>query len=65
MLDVIARYAPTVLILAALALVVFLAVRSLLRDRRSDKPTCGGDCSLCGGCAAMPPDEKKRKGEKP
>ena len=35
------------IVLAVLAVVVALAVRSL---RKSRKKNCGGDCSKCGGC---------------
>ncbi len=38
------------IVIAALALAVFLAVRSLWRDHKSGKSACGGDCSHCKGC---------------
>lgn len=33
------------------ALIVFLAVRSLVKDKKSGKSVqCGSDCSKCNGC---------------
>lgn len=38
----------TLLILAG---IVFMAVRSMVRDRKSGKSCgCGGDCGHCKGC---------------
>ncbi len=36
------------IVLLALAAVVFLAARSLWKNRK--KGGCGGDCAHCGGC---------------
>ena len=36
----------------AVALLVFVLVRSLIRDKRAGKSPCGGNCSGCGGCAS-------------
>ncbi len=36
----------------AVALLVFVLVRSLIRDKRAGKSPCGGSCSGCGGCSA-------------
>ncbi len=33
------------------ALLVVLAVRSMLKAKKSGKNMCGGDCSNCAGCA--------------
>ncbi len=33
-----------------LALLVGAVIRKMIRDRRSGKSACGGDCSRCGGC---------------
>ncbi len=41
------NYLPTILILAALAAVVFFAIRSVIRDKRK-----GGSCGC--GCASCP-----------
>lgn len=40
----------TVIVLAALAGVVALVIRSMIRDKKSGKSLqCGGDCKHCGG----------------
>ena len=40
-------------LIAVLALVVFLVVRGMLRDKKAGKSACGGNCAACGGsCAA-------------
>ncbi len=40
----------TVIILAVVAAMVGLAVRSMVRDKKNGKSLqCGGDCSHCGG----------------
>ncbi|MCM1243592.1 MAG: FeoB-associated Cys-rich membrane protein [Roseburia sp.] len=40
----------TIATLAVVAAAVGLAVRSMIRDKRSGKSLqCGGDCSHCGG----------------
>lgn len=38
------------IVIAALGLAVFLAVRSMWRDHKGGKTSCGGDCSHCKGC---------------
>lgn len=41
----------TVIVLAIVAGAVALAVRSMIKDKKSGKSIhCGGDCSRCGGC---------------
>ena len=41
----------TVLVLTLLVLAVGFIIRSLLRDRKQGKHTCGGNCASChGGC---------------
>ncbi len=42
--------AASVAVIAVLALCVGLAVRSMWKKRKSDKPSCGGDCGHCKGC---------------
>ena len=40
----------TIIVGAVLLLVVGLAVRSMIRDKKAGKSLqCGGDCSKCGG----------------
>lgn len=40
----------TFVVLMLVAAGVVLVVRSLLRDKKSGKRSCGGDCSKCRGC---------------
>ncbi len=40
---------------AAVALITGLLIRSMIRDRKAGKSSCGGSCSscgVCGGCSA-------------
>ncbi len=40
----------TVIVLAALAGIVVLVIRSMIRDKKKGKSLqCGGDCGHCGG----------------
>lgn len=43
----------TLVIAALLLLAVGAAARSLIKKRRSGKPSCGCDCAHCAGCAAQ------------
>ena len=52
MLNWFAQNLGTILIALALAAVVVLILRGLLRDRRKGKHSCGGNCGACGGCSA-------------
>ena len=40
----------TIVVLAGLTGVVFLIVRSMLKNKKQGKSGCGGDCSRCRGC---------------
>lgn len=40
----------TILTGLVLILVVGLVVRSMIRDKRSGKSSCGGNCGACGAC---------------
>lgn len=40
----------TILVGAVVALITGAAVWSMIRDKKSGKHTCGGDCSKCRGC---------------
>ena len=37
-------------LIAAVALIVFLLIRVMVRDRRAGKAPCGGNCASCGAC---------------
>lgn len=34
---------------AVVLIIAGLAVKSLIKDKKSGKSSCGGDCSHCGG----------------
>lgn len=40
----------TCIVLAGLLAVVFLAVRSVVKEKKQGRAGCGGDCSRCRGC---------------
>lgn len=41
----------TMFVLAVLLVIIYLAVYSMVKDRRAGKRSCGGNCSACmGGC---------------
>lgn len=40
----------TLIVGGILLLVVVLIVRGIIRDKKSGKHSCGGDCSHCQGC---------------
>ena len=37
----------TVLVVAVLVLIVFLIVRSMLRDKKAGRSSCGSNCAHC------------------
>jgi len=40
----------TIIVLIALAIIVALIIRSMVKDKKAGKSLqCGGDCSKCGG----------------
>ncbi len=40
----------TLIVLVALGAAVVLIIRGIVRDKKSGKSSCGGDCSKCKGC---------------
>ncbi len=40
----------TFVVLAGLLVIVFLSVRSMVRQKKQGGSGCGGDCSQCRGC---------------
>ena len=62
MLDWLKLNIGTIIIIAVLAVIVVLIIRSILRDRKNGKPVgCGGDCAHCGGvCSIKAPDNAER-----
>jgi hypothetical protein len=53
----------TIVIAAALILIVALIIRKMIRDKKNGKSFCGCDCSSCGGscgsCGGCHTDSKK------
>ena len=39
-----------ILLCAAVVLLVGLTIRSMIRDRKAGKSSCGGSCANCGAC---------------
>ena len=39
-------------IVAALVLIVGFAIRSMIRDRKAGKSSCGCNCASCGACGS-------------
>ena len=50
----------TILVSGILILIAGLGVRSIIRDKRSGKSSCGGSCAHCKGCAASFASEEKK-----
>ncbi len=45
----IAKNIGTILICLVLILIVAAIIRSIVRDKKAGKSSCGGNCSHCGG----------------
>ena len=41
-----------IVLIAVIVLVVTLLIRSMIRDKRAGKSSCGCSCADCGGCSA-------------
>ncbi len=54
-----AKYLPTVLICAALVVVVGLIIFSLVRDKRRGKSSCGCNCAHCAMAGSCHGQKKK------
>jgi hypothetical protein len=39
-----------IVLIAAVALLVALLIRGLIRDKKAGKSACGGNCASCGAC---------------
>ena len=44
-----------ILLVAVIALAVALAVRGILRNKKTGGCSCGGACAACQGCGRRPP----------
>lgn len=48
----------TVIVALVLVLVCALIVRSMIKDKKAGRSSCGGDCSHCGSaCTAAKPNK--------
>ena len=52
MISWIADNIGTIVVLLVLVLIVAAVVRSMIRDKRCGKSSCGGNCAHCNLCAA-------------
>lgn len=50
-----------VIIIAVLAVIVGLIIRSMIKDKKAGKCSCGCDCGDCGLCKFAIPLERKRE----
>ena len=39
-------------LIAFIAAIVVLLIRSMIRDRKAGKSACGGNCACCGACSS-------------
>lgn len=58
MLQWICENISTILVSLMLLAVVILIVRSMIRDKKQGKSSCGGNCASCGGCCACHKDSR-------
>ncbi len=45
-------------LIAVIVLVTGLLIRSMIRDKKAGKPSCGGSCAGCGACSGCSACEK-------
>ncbi|MBO4579041.1 MAG: FeoB-associated Cys-rich membrane protein [Clostridiales bacterium] len=50
MIDLILNNIGNIVAIAIVLLIVFLAIWSLVKDKREGKSSCGCDCANCGVC---------------
>lgn len=53
-----------IIIIAVLAVVVGLIIRTMIRDKKAGKSSCGGNCGECGLCKFEVPLERRREYQK-
>ncbi len=54
----------TIIICVILAAIVFFIIRSMVKDKKQGKSSCGGNCGACpmGGCChSLQPKEAQKK----
>ena len=40
-----------IILVAVIMLITGLLIRSMIRDKKAGKPSCGGNCAGCGACS--------------
>ncbi len=50
MLAWLASNVVNIVLIAVIAIVCGLVIRSMIRDRKAGKSSCGCDCGSCSGC---------------
>ena len=40
-----------IVLIAVIALITGLLIRSMIRDKKAGKSSCGGNCASCGACS--------------
>ena len=40
-----------IVLVAVIVLIVWFLIRSMIRDRKMGKRSCGGNCASCGACS--------------
>ena len=56
----------SILVLAVIAVIVAAGIVKMIKDKKSGKSSCGGDCSSCGGAcgACRNIDQETKNAEK-
>ncbi len=53
----------TVIVALVVAVIVFFAIRSLVKENKASRTTgsspCGGSCNGCSGCGPVNPEQAK------
>lgn len=44
------EHMSTIIVLVVIAAATVMAIRSIVRNRKNGKSSCGGDCGRCDGC---------------
>ncbi len=58
MSEFISNYGGSIVVGLIVLAVVVLIIAERVKERRSGKSSCGGDCAHCGGCGASPRDPR-------
>ena len=40
-----------IVLVAVIVLITWLLIRSMVRDKKAGKSSCGGNCASCGACS--------------